>query len=137
LLFLAGVFFLSWWESSAGRIDLRTIELCHSTGCVKEPLSQAGGSRLWGLTGVAAFSTAIVSAVLLFAGGVRALIAPRPGSKLSWVGAALAIFSGLMGLGFVLSRPDFQGLSPGYGIASYLAGAGLGALGGMVLSRKG
>jgi len=133
-LLLIALVWLPWWEfESAGSIGLRSLELCHSGECVKRPLSQAGGSQMWSLLGIAALAAGTVSAVLLVAVGVRSWSRPAP--RLSWLAGILSVFSALMAVGFVMTRPAFDGLEPGYGIAAFVAGAGLGAASAIRLSR--
>jgi hypothetical protein len=137
VLFAFALFWLPWWESSGvGRLDLRSLELCNAEGCFERSLSRAGGSGLWIWSGMAAFSCAAMSAILFGLTGVRQLLRPRFGSKAAWVGAALSFFAALMGLGFVVARPEFSQLSPGYGLASFFSAALLGGSAALSLSRE-
>lgn len=140
-LLAAGAFLLAWWTGSAGelavRVDLRGLELCSAGDCARRALDAVGaGALAWARLALAAQLAAAIAATVVIAAAASRL-AGRPAPTLSWAGAVLSLFAAALGGAVLWTVPDLGGeLEPAFGIACYLAGAGLAAVGASMLRRS-
>ncbi len=132
--------FLPWWtgDLASGRfqIDLRKMTLCFEGLCRDRALTGADGSAQgWARLGSSVFAASFVSIFLLLVSTVESLKAKQH-FVTYWLTGAVAMFTGLLAILFIIANPSSGEWVPSYGLASTIAGSFVGALAISVVARS-
>jgi len=115
-----------WWSAAGVEVHLTRMSLCGPGGeCAHRGLDGFGGASAWPDLALAAAAASIAAALVLFVAGIG-LVLGRRLRTVCWGAGVLSLFAAALGIVVIALRPELEGLSPAYGMAMTLSGAGIG-----------